>query len=474
MINVRSIYHLLVISGGLLLVVLTLVLRSWSAVQPPPQTPLLTWTDKQNVLPSSRLVEAMDAPNNILTFHQYMDQVYHRRASSSQDIWDSLTEQQRDMLICSDFDPSTQLSSIAEGDYEPGPFEYDTRFKNPCWWEPMSERKPYNPKAYIKPGRMENYLDDMDRHWKKVKGQDLEKRLRCVPYVYVVGTGKCGSTDLYNMLKIHHQIQVGPLKEPRWLIRTRFGNYQSGVKWFPLRTYADIYDGIALHLAQNKSRNNVVVDASVGTMYITDRWMLYPGNEGLSQPRVINAHHLRALVPHAKIVILIREPVERLYSHYKEDWEGKATPEHFHRRVVSAMERMNACLTTRSLRECVYDPCVNKAGRNKRIKLRASIYYLFIKDWLEVFPKEQVLISTLEDYRTSRLQVLDNLTEFLGIENFHRRARDLETRNPIRASSGKPMLAGTQTLLEEFFKPFNIKLKILLSEQSYNLSVPYL
>ena len=41
-------------------------------------------------------------------------------------------------------------------------------------------------------------------------------------------------------------------------------------------------------------------------------WPQYSGNEGCSEPRVINANHIRNLNRDVKIIIIMRHPVQRL------------------------------------------------------------------------------------------------------------------------------------------------------------------
>ena len=44
-----------------------------------------------------------------------------------------------------------------------------------------------------------------------------------------------------------------------------------------------------------------------------------------------------------------------------------------------------------------------------------SFYYIFIQDWLRVFPRKQIYITRLEDYTKSRHKVLREMHTFLGL-----------------------------------------------------------
>lgn len=48
------------------------------------------------------------------------------------------------------------------------------------------------------------------------------QRMRCLPYFYVMGMPKCGTTDLYAKI-VRHDSVVNLLKEPHWWARKRVG-----------------------------------------------------------------------------------------------------------------------------------------------------------------------------------------------------------------------------------------------------------
>ena len=52
-------------------------------------------------------------------------------------------------------------------------------------------------------------------------------------------------------------------------------------------------------------------DYSIQAINEVFEWPQYPGNEGCSEPRVINANHIRHLNPDIKIIVIMRHPVQR-------------------------------------------------------------------------------------------------------------------------------------------------------------------
>ena len=48
--------------------------------------------------------------------------------------------------------------------------------------------------------------------------------MRCLPYIYLVGVTKSGTSDLFENIIKHPNIVPGAIKEPMWWNRHRIGN----------------------------------------------------------------------------------------------------------------------------------------------------------------------------------------------------------------------------------------------------------
>ncbi|XP_053403113.1 carbohydrate sulfotransferase 15-like [Mercenaria mercenaria] len=88
---------------------------------------------------------------------------------------------------------------------ETGHLPFLQNFKNPCWRETDS---------------------------------NVSMRIRCLPYFFLVGAPKCGSTDLHRRLVMHPLISAKCRKEPHWIARKRF----AGGKSRNLSDYLAYYD----------------------------------------------------------------------------------------------------------------------------------------------------------------------------------------------------------------------------------------
>lgn len=116
------------------------------------------------------------------------------------------------------------------------------------------------------------------------------------PTLFIVGAAKAGTTSLYHYLAQHPDIYMAPMKEPHFFSHIRPAPELEA--FFP-----HIEDETAyVSLFANAGAENVRGEAS--TSY-------------LSHPAVPDA--IRERCPGAKIVIMLRDPLERAYSNYWND-----------------------------------------------------------------------------------------------------------------------------------------------------------
>jgi hypothetical protein len=121
------------------------------------------------------------------------------------------------------------------------------------------------------------------------------------------------------------------------------------------------------------------------------------------------AERAASVVPHAKLIYLVRNPVHRLISHYQHQWYAARIEEGF----------------PEALRK--YPELVNY-----------SKYFTQIEQWLKYFPKSRWLVLFSEDFFARPLGVNQRVSEFLQIDTDHV-CYDLKPRN---TTSNKVRLRG--------------------------------
>ncbi|KAK3100628.1 hypothetical protein FSP39_022776 [Pinctada imbricata] len=201
---------------------------------------------------------------------------------------------------------------------------------------------------------------------------------------------------------------------------------------------------------------------------------IHQNNASSKEPLVTTPNLLRHLVPNIKLILVLREPIERLYSHYYQ-WNGK-TPEDFHERVIQSIKILTSCTKKNSIRACVYDP---KIIKGLRVPLYASIYHVHLKNWLDVFPRKQMFILRTEDYKRNEREYLLEIFRFLELNDVPEESmRKIKSSEKVYISKKKkkmgPMLNATKNILAKFFKPHNARLVALMNDSKFDWHDSYL
>lgn len=109
----------------------------------------------------------------------------------------------------------------------PSKFLPDSR--SPCWYEEFLGRNttdPYLTNSYaLYSKRFRATFDALRKaFWSRLShAAGRHFRLRCLPRFYIDGQPKCGTTDLYDRLRLHPEVKFSAIKEPHWWTRKRFG-----------------------------------------------------------------------------------------------------------------------------------------------------------------------------------------------------------------------------------------------------------
>ncbi|KAK3589428.1 hypothetical protein CHS0354_020756 [Potamilus streckersoni] len=245
-------------------------------------------------------------------------------------------------------------------------FHFDTRFKNPCWFETLISPDPYQRNIYSSYSRaVKRMLEKMTLLWRERLSKNVSSsyRLRCLPYFYIIGQPKCGSTDLFWRISRHPDVVTPPIKELHWWSRGRQGRRVGYSDLIPLGDYIDIFDKVAFlmesHNSSRESRSRpfplITGEASVSLFWDNPDWYNYPENQHFLEPKYTNPDYIHHLLPDVKLILIVRNPSDRLYSDYLYFHEANKSAEDFHNSVVQTTNLYSNCSRIRSVRECIYD-----------------------------------------------------------------------------------------------------------------------
>ncbi len=219
-----------------------------------------------------------------------------------------------------------------------------------------------------------------------------------IPNVFLIGAPKAGTTFLYALLAASPSIFAPREKEPNYFLhkgkkRTLHGD--SKIRRDPTAYDEEAYKQVYSEWADEQ----YAIDAS--TYY-------------LSSPNA--AEHIFQARPDAKIIAVLREPIERAHSHYLMELRDGYVSESF----KDALER-----------EEYERAAPDKPWAGHYNFIRQSLYLERLKKYHELFGRRQLRIYHAEEFRHHTTAVLHDIGHFLGIEKIHDNACD-EDANDFR------------------------------------------
>ncbi len=195
-----------------------------------------------------------------------------------------------------------------------------------------------------------------------------------LPNFIIVGAPKAGTTSLCHYLSEHPLVFMSDPKEINFFSKEEIENQGVYCKEFKAKNIAEYEDLFA----------SVTDEKAVGEGSVS--YLFYP--------KV--AQKIKDALPNVKIVILLRDPISRGFSHYLMDYRL-------------------------GLVNVPYDEIVNKKSSHKNGDLyyqqyvELGLYYKQVKRYLDYFGRKQVKVYLQEDLCRDIKGVLLDLYDFFGI-----------------------------------------------------------
>jgi hypothetical protein len=218
----------------------------------------------------------------------------------------------------------------------------------------------------------------------KVAGPHKDGRL---PNFVVIGAAKAGTTSLHYYLSLHPQIFMAAPKEPRFFVDCAppRGTWCNGLGWY-----------------RSLFRSDKPLCGEASTQYSQ-----HPFFDGV-------ADRMHSVVPEAKLLYLVRDPVQRVYSHFlmglrKGKWSG-------------------------SFEDFI-------ASDDSEFVIQTSCYASQLRRYLTFYPQDRILVIKSADLERHRTETLHRVFSFLGADAqfrsplFHRR-RNVGEEQPVPTAQG--------------------------------------
>lgn len=211
-----------------------------------------------------------------------------------------------------------------------------------------------------------------------------------LPNFFVIAAGKSGTTSLHSYLRMHPEVFLPRQKEPNFFMHGSLEDAFSGPadrriveRHRTLEDYKQLFSEVRSEKAVGE-----------GSFY------LYSENA---------RRNIRALIPDARFILMLRHPAERAYSQYL----------HQRRRGTEPIRDFESALAAEESRR--------RAGiRHFFIYRDDGYYYAPLKRYFQTFGRERFAIFLYEDFKVNNLDSLRRIFEFIEVDPAFQPATDVQ------------------------------------------------
>jgi hypothetical protein len=230
----------------------------------------------------------------------------------------------------------------------------------------------------------------------RIAGRASRDQRDALPNLVVIGAQKCGTTSLHYYLDQHPEIAMSRAKELNFFLSS--GSWAKGVDW-----YAAQFDASAPVRGES-----------------SPAYTNYPFHSGVPE-------RLHSVIPDAKLVFLVRDPLERIVSQYLHDF--------------------SAGKEDRPIEEALAD------GLGAHPYVARSRYFMQLEQYFPFFEPKSILVLSQEELLAERVKTLRKAFAFVEVDQdfydpkFHRikHRSSSHRRRRTRAGSAVASLAGAAT-----------------------------
>lgn len=220
------------------------------------------------------------------------------------------------------------------------------------------------------------------------------------PNFFTIGVVKAGTSSLHHYLEQHPHVYMSPIKETNYFSRkdidsSLFSKAYLNTVNVDLNKYlsSNMREKIHIaHITEEKDYlrlfSNVTNETAIGES--SNSYILCEESPGL----------IHQAYPKAKIIIMLRNPVKRIFSHYLMNL------------------RLGITLENDLITELKNDQTreINGWGANHQY-FSIGLYYEQVKRIYDVFPAEQILLCYFEDYQQDGAAIMKKIYHFLGVKD---------------------------------------------------------
>ena len=264
------------------------------------------------------------------------------------------------------------------------------------------------------------------------------------PSFFIIGANKCGTSSLYRYLVAHPNVLPCAHKEPNF-----FGEHDADYiashidEYFALFPTAEDTGPVSLAWevsdeAGGERHTTITVERRPGCHYIT-------GEATASTFHDVSPALLHRHLPDTKLIVAVRDPVERAYSHhrmyrrfYESGYDREGPVGDFDTDVAAELD-------------------AHRRGEPTRY-LAPGFYVDLLEAWEAVYGRSNVLVLTTDDLADAGAAdaTMSRLESYLGLPGGHDTAVLGRRFNRARPTI---MSASVRAALAELYRPYNDRLR---------------
>jgi hypothetical protein len=191
---------------------------------------------------------------------------------------------------------------------------------------------------------------------------------------FIVGAPKAGTTSLYKYLNKHQDVVMSSVKEPNYFSKEEL---ESQDLYYASKNITDEKDYHSLFQANGEKKK--LGEASVSYLFY---------------PKV--SKRIFTYNKDAKIIIILRNPVDRAYSHYKMDFRLGFVKRDFEDLVLNNNQEGSL----------FYQQYID-----------LGLYHLQVKSYIDEFGSTNVCVMFYEDLKKDRATFVNNIFSFLNLKS---------------------------------------------------------
>jgi hypothetical protein len=232
---------------------------------------------------------------------------------------------------------------------------------------------------------------------------DGEPETGSLPDFVIIGAPKCGTTFLYHLLTKHPHVEPAAFKETHYFDHL----FDKGTEW---------YRQCFLPSRQKDGQRTITGEATPGYLF---------------HPHA--AKRMARVIPEARLIALLRNPVDRTYSAYHHRTKHRQEIQTFEESVEAYLDGSHQGL------------------------LSQSIYVDHLLRWSRIFSDEQMLVLKSEDIFEHPRKTLKLVVDFLDLPVWEPRGSEL--REKVNKGKYEQRIdPAIRWRLEEYFEPHNQRL----------------